>query len=292
MKTLLACDPAIPHEVLLQQITARLWPASTEFHVIAVVDPDADESSETITTDPVSSLQISRSSLAEEKVSLIAQVLSSSGLHAACVVVDGNPHDEIVREAKTWNADLILVASPQHDDGFPFMHISVAHTLIRHAPCSVQIVRSGPIQKVLVATDGSEYSLKAARSIAARPWSTGTRFEVICVVEQIRNTLAFLYPPHNHSPEAEEAREQAMLKAQIAIKTTELILSAAGLTVSDNLLLPADTPDKLILEEAAEWQADLIVVAPHGEPGLTDFLLGTITENVAMRAVCSVEVVR
>ena len=49
---------------------------------------------------------------------------------------------------------------------------------------------------------------------------------------------------------------------------------------------------EVILEEARKWDADLIVVGSHGRRGFKRFLLGSVSEAVAMNAHCSVVVVR
>jgi nucleotide-binding universal stress UspA family protein len=47
-----------------------------------------------------------------------------------------------------------------------------------------------------------------------------------------------------------------------------------------------------IIDAAAEWNSDLIVVGSHGQRGLRRFLLGSVAEFVARHATCSVEIVR
>ena len=47
-----------------------------------------------------------------------------------------------------------------------------------------------------------------------------------------------------------------------------------------------------ILDAAAELGADLIVLGSHGRKGVQRFLLGSVAENVARHAQCSVEIVR
>lgn len=48
----------------------------------------------------------------------------------------------------------------------------------------------------------------------------------------------------------------------------------------------------MILDEATHWGADLIVVGSHGRRGVDRFLLGSVSEAVALHAACSVEVIR
>ena len=47
-----------------------------------------------------------------------------------------------------------------------------------------------------------------------------------------------------------------------------------------------------ILDAAAKWDADLVVVGSHGHSGIQSVLLGSVAESVARRAKCSVEIVR
>jgi nucleotide-binding universal stress UspA family protein len=87
-------------------------------------------------------------------------------------------------------------------------------------------------------------------------------------------------------------RAEAMKRAERAIQSSEEIVAAAGLKISESISVLLQSPQQIILEEAKEWGADLIVVGCHGRGGLDRFLLGSVSEAVAMHAECSVEVVR
>jgi len=288
MKILLAIDPSIPHEEFLQQITSRTWAPGTQFNVLAVLENPPEEF--LVDSEPEVMEQVS--SHAVPKVELMASCLRASGLDAQSFVLEGDPHTVIVDEANVLGADLILLGAPRREEGFPYLNSRIARAVLRHAHCSVQIVRTGPVNKVLVPTDGSPGSLEAARVIASRPWQAGTLFEVMTVVEPLSASLWFLYPPHNESEEAERMRADSMKRAQEAIKATEQILSAAGLAISDHVLVPVDVPGKLILQEAANWGADLIVMGSHGRRGIKRLLIGSVSESIAIHANCSVEVIR
>ena len=51
-------------------------------------------------------------------------------------------------------------------------------------------------------------------------------------------------------------------------------------------------PKTAILDEAENWQADLLVVGSHGYPTWERLLLGSVSQAVVSHAKCSVEVVR
>ena len=52
------------------------------------------------------------------------------------------------------------------------------------------------------------------------------------------------------------------------------------------------SPKSVILEEAEKFGADLIVVGSHGYGMVEGFLLGSVSNAVALHAKCSVEIVR
>ncbi|MFN2407796.1 MAG: universal stress protein [Pyrinomonadaceae bacterium] len=68
------------------------------------------------------------------------------------------------------------------------------------------------------------------------------------------------------------------------------MLASVGLKASGEVL--SGKPKEIILEDAKKWNADLIVVGSHGRRGFKRFLLGSVSEAVAMNAHCSVVVVR
>jgi nucleotide-binding universal stress UspA family protein len=75
-----------------------------------------------------------------------------------------------------------------------------------------------------------------------------------------------------------------------AVSSAERVLASAGLEATGAVF--SGSPKQIILEEAQKWAADLIVVGSHGRRGFKRFLLGSVSEAVAMNAHCSVVVVR
>jgi nucleotide-binding universal stress UspA family protein len=101
-------------------------------------------------------------------------------------------------------------------------------------------------------------------------------------------SLAAIYP----ASLLDELTTQAQSRARSAVDTAKDILTRAGLTLDGGDSIPLGEPRGVILDTAKDWRADLIVVGSHGKRGLDRFLLGSVSESVAIHATCSVQVVR
>jgi nucleotide-binding universal stress UspA family protein len=65
----------------------------------------------------------------------------TTALRVTTKVLEGEPKDVILREAKDWGADVIVLGSHGHGLVGRFLLGSVAHAVMLHAPCSVHVVR-------------------------------------------------------------------------------------------------------------------------------------------------------
>jgi nucleotide-binding universal stress UspA family protein len=88
----------------------------------------------------------------------------------------------------------------------------------------------------------------------------------------------------------EEANRQITKQAEQLTRKIGEAVRASGLTVE--MVVRRGDPRSVILEEAKEWDADLIVVGSHGYTGIKRLLLGSVAQSVVSHAPCSVEVVR
>ena len=139
--------------------------------------------------------------------------------------------------------------------------------------------------KILVGVDDSKFSEEALRAIVAQFRPQSAEIRLLHVLQPI----AFSAPPQmsaKYAPELEDQGKQARELVESAAKT----LRAAGFKV-DTAVEKGDVRLKII-DSAAEWNADLIVIGSHGRGGIPRLLLGSVAEFVARNALCSVEIVR
>ena len=290
MKILLALDASQASEHILQEVAKRPWPDGSTCELLTVVPPALP-----YVMGPVAEAV---EGAARKQVGRAAERLRSRQLNAKGLVRCGDPKRVILEQADAGHADLIMVGA--HGGGAleRFLLGSVSRPVLRHATCSVEIVRR-PVRpdaheyKVLLAVDGSDGAARAADAVAERPWPSGTEVRVLSALELHLNFFraAFEIPALDPS-HLQPQKEEAMRHAQKAIRAALEILERSGVTVTESLSVRLEPPKQIILEEAEEWGADLIILGSHGLRGVNRFLMGSTSEAVATHAKCSVEVVR
>ena len=285
MKILLSLDASPASKTALDAVAARPWPAGSRIDVLTVVD--------TLEPWALAAIVEEMKVHAQQLVDVAALHLRSNGLAADPVVGEGDPKHVILEHAAAMGADLIIVGAHGMSALEQFFLGSVSKAVLRFAPCSVAIVRKTEGARVLLAVDGSAASECAAESLAARPWPAGTEIRVLGAVELGMSALqgAFEIPAFD-AKHLESQRAAAMKRTEDAIGSARKILEAGGLKTSESISVLAQAPKEIILQEAAEWPADWIVLGSHGSSGLSRFLIGSTSETVATHATCSVEVVR
>jgi len=135
--------------------------------------------------------------------------------------------------------------------------------------------------KILLAVDNSKFSEAAAQAVITQHQRQGTEVKVLHVVD-----LALPIP----TSYAEGFRQESLQQGEALVARTAERLRAAGLKAVT--AVEEGDPKSRIIDNAAQWQADLIVLGSHGRKGLDHFLMGSVAEAVTRHARCSVEVIR
>jgi nucleotide-binding universal stress UspA family protein len=295
MKILLAIDSSSTSQNVIQAAAARPWPFSTTFGVISIVDMGRWEGLPTLIEDARHE--------AERLVDGAEDRLTQCGHEVFKEIQLGLPKKAIPEFARQWRADLVLVGSHGQNQMIRFLLGSVAQAVVRNSPCSVEIVRpnslgfpsSSPAMKIVVATDGSECSVKAVYSVANRPWPLQSQIRIISVVQFFNPENRLPAPPlcsEYPTSTLEQFWKKAHLRADEAVAEAREIFAGTNLTVCDGNATPVGDPRPILLDEAKMWEANLIVVGSHGRQGFDRLLMGSVSEATALHAHCSVEVIR
>ena len=289
MQILLAVDASAASRAALDEVATRPWPEGSRVEVLTVVDK--------LEPWALGELAEQVHAHAQQLVEGAAERLRLRGLAADGRVAEGDPKTKILDHATTLGADLIVLGAHGTSAIERFLLGSVSKIVLRYAPCSVAIVRDsgarGAALKVLLAVDGSEGSRRAAEALARHPWPAGTEIRVLSAVELNLSALQASFEiPSLDVTHLESQRAAAMQRAEDAIDSARKTLEAAGLATSESISVLVASPKEVILQEAAEWPADWIVLGSNGHGALDRFLLGSTSEAVATHAACSVEVIR
>jgi nucleotide-binding universal stress UspA family protein len=133
--------------------------------------------------------------------------------------------------------------------------------------------------KILLAMDHSRFSEAGSQAIAVQLRPQGTEVLVVHVIEP----SGFL--------EQDAGLRERTTQAQGFLTRAVQVLHSAGFDRVTARVVEAE-PRTGILETAAQWRADLIVLGSHGRRGLEKLMLGSVAESVARHATCSVLIIR
>ena len=140
MKVLLAIDDSKYSEAAIQALITQAKPKETEVRVLHVIEPIiiSGEGGYVIDWQSVTKELRKRG---EGIIAQAAQALRSAGFQVTTAMEEGNPKSVIGDFAAKWPADLIVMGSHGRKGLDRFLLGSVSEAVVRHAPCSVEIVR-------------------------------------------------------------------------------------------------------------------------------------------------------
>jgi nucleotide-binding universal stress UspA family protein len=137
-------------------------------------------------------------------------------------------------------------------------------------------------EKILVATDGSEHSMKAVQcglEFAEKHSADVTLMSVSYYAKAIYDEMPL------------DIQSKLEAEAQAALDKAKALFAAKGIevtTVLDSGVVPANN----IIERAAQGKFDLILIGSAGVHGLGRILMGSTTAKVVAHAPCSVAAIK
>lgn len=184
------------------------------------------------------------------------------------LAVGGQPAEELLRHAREWQADLIMVGSHGYSALGRFLLGSVSLQVAREATCSVRVGRGGGLAgdgaRNLVGWDNSANGDRALRTVFAREWPRQTKIHIVSVdrTGDGRGADSSTTPIKHWS-----------VAGDIDISATTCV---EGL-------------EQTLVDEAERWNADCVFL------GWSEALLSTqgiFSSNLVTNTECSVEIVR
>lgn len=298
MRILVAIDGNSASEAALACVCQHKWPEQTQIKLVYVLNKSGGVFKKTKGASP--SLTVDATRLAIEEIAeRISQRVAYA--HITCDVTEGDPKAVIVKLAKQWIADLIVMGTRNKTNIDQLIPGSVSKAVLQKADCPVLLIKNGRMAghikhgedftRILVASDGKEASKSAFAWLANQDWSNEVVYKVMSVVPQESTEIE----------SAGDAQKAAWLLRQwSAIK--EKVLT--GLRKDASLLgkgldneyisvdvIPGNPKDKVV-DIAKGWRAELIVTGAEPKSQLDKFFQVSISQAIASSAPCSVLVVK
>jgi len=203
-------------------------------------------------------------------------------------LLSGVPWSAIMDAAEDPAIDLLVVGTHGRTGLARVLLGSVTEKVVRHAPCSVLVVRPdskvAPFDHVLCATDFSESSRHAMQLAGTLAQRGGHGITLLHVLE-----VPGGYTGEPHPPGLYRQLDRA----------SAAVLDRWGSELRAVTDVPAQTRTRVGYAGAqtlaaidADPTIDLVVVGTHGRTGLTRILLGSVAEKVIRHARCPVLVAR
>lgn len=204
-------------------------------------------------------------------------------------LVEGTPFVEIVRSGRHGRNEFIVVGRHGERTFRELLLGSTAERVIRKGDTSILVVASppaAPYERPLVAVDCSDTSRRAVE-LAWRLADPGLPLDVVHAYEPIPESA--LRRAGLFGEAARQYNFEAKQRAQAAVET---FLAAGDAPAPANIILQEGDARQVILDVAAQRDANLLALGTHGRSGLAHVLLGSVAEAVIRAAGCDVLVAR
>ena len=141
MRILAAIDDPESSPPTMERLVAQFRAGDVEVRVVHVVAPIAISTPPQMAAGFTPELEKQLSD-ARRLLENSADRLKTAGFKVDTLVLKGDTREQIVECASDWKADLIVIGAQGRKGISRLLLGSVADYVIRHAPCSVEIVRS------------------------------------------------------------------------------------------------------------------------------------------------------
>ncbi|MFZ2196119.1 MAG: universal stress protein [Thermodesulfovibrionales bacterium] len=202
------------------------------------------------------------------------------------------PYKAIIEEAAKMKSDVIVMGRRGRTGLEKMLMGSVAAKVIGYAPCKVLVVpRFATIscKNILIATDGSKYSIAAATEaigIAKR-----CKSNLIIVAAVHTEALSSMIADTGYTQDQQAViQKEELQRAERNISVVKELAEKEGIHAKD--FISEGRPYEAIVKAALNNDVDLIVVGSHGRTGISRFLMGSVTERVIGHAESAVLIVK
>lgn len=146
--------------------------------------------------------------------------------------------------------------------------------------------------RILLATDGSRSAEAARDLVALMSWPAGTTIRIVSIAPRGADLATRWTPETAHEPDLDRYRDPVVRAHAVALANAERDLGLAHPGARIERFLLRGRPASLIVQEARDFAADLIVVGHRGHGTIETMVLGSVSAEVVDHAPCPVLVAR
>ena len=201
----------------------------------------------------------------------------------------GAPAATIVKQAKRWKADLILIGSRGLSDIKGFLLGSVSRQVASMAPCSVLVVKQplSTFRRITLAVDDSKQSRAAAKFLRSHLLPESATVTIVSSAESPVTDLAARYLSES---------QLAELTKPVLERASQLVNGLRNDFIKDGhaatTKVQMDHVIDTIVTHVEKDQADLLVVGSRTLTKTERLHLGSASESLLRHAPCSILIVR
>ena len=291
MRVLLGVDGSTSSDLAALMVANLRWPVGSTIKVMTAYPGTAalfDMGGMGMAADVIQQSEDAMESEARRMVTLVARRLAAPDVTVETEVVRERAATAVLDQASGFHADLIVLGNRGRGPFESSVLGSVSAEVVDHSDRPVLVARRDRISRILLGEDGSDSAAAASETIRRWPILHGARVRVLSIADvdpQGNPWLlgAALREAHN------TATTRLLDKHDGMARETAARLQAAGIQTESRV--ENGSPAHRLVEEAVNWDADLIVLGTHGRSGLGPLLLGSVARAVLYHAPCSVLVV-
>lgn len=140
MRILLAMDESKSSQQAIEKIAQQFRCEKGEVRILHVLQPISLSAPPQMAAGYAPELE-ALAKPAKDLLARAAKILNDAGFKTETLLREGDVRETILDTAQEWKADLIVMGSHGHRGARRFLLGSVAESVVRHAPCSVEVVR-------------------------------------------------------------------------------------------------------------------------------------------------------
>jgi nucleotide-binding universal stress UspA family protein len=229
--------------------------------------------------------------------------LQEKGLSTSTEMQLGYPAEKVIELAEQLHPDLIVMGANGLRATLGILLGGVAQQVVEYANRPVLIVRAPykPIQRILFATDGSEYSQRALEYLVDFPLPDRAEIHLIHVMPPAPEPYPLIqaWPPAPEivqpapflrPEEIDNLLAEQELRATALIERFTAVIAATGKPVHSQLARGDAATE--IIGYIKENGIDLVVIGSRGLSQVKSWLLGSVSRKVIHYSDCTVLVVK